>query len=239
MSSLRRKRKSITKDIISIRINDKNNYFRHRQNLRGRSMNISNSGPQTYFNFPPSECPPELAAGGRLCAYKVWCYRKHRCSRCTGCPQCLSDGEVCSAFPGLGRNFHEGCWPLHLETSLMIALGVSFCWKHFVGVAAWPRMGCPPPAHHFCSPQRRGWCFLQSGHFPSGSLPWAAPETQKSTNKGKKAHFQCWAGPLQHLPPLPLEQQLRGRESMRLRVTLTQVPGALFKISLTSFVKWE
>lgn len=199
MSSLGRKRKSITKDIISIGINDKSNHFRHRQNLRVRKKH-------EYFHlrvrlsFPPSECPPELAAGGRLCACKVWCYRKHRHSRYTDCPQDLEGGEVCSAFPGPRRNFRKGYWALHLETSLVIALAVSVCWKRSAGVAAWPRMGLPPPVPPFCFPHHCCWGFLQPGGPHSASLLWASPKTQKSTNKGKKARYLVPAGQLQHVP---------------------------------------
>lgn len=122
--SLKRKSKNTTKDIISIGISD--------TTLDpGKSKGKENAWIFPTWghtiNFPHSECPLELAAAYHLYVCKVLCYRKHQHSRCTDCPQRLQAGRVCLASPGLHRNSHKGCWALHLQTSLVIALKVGFC----------------------------------------------------------------------------------------------------------------
>lgn len=76
-------------------------YYKHKnqwqkQPLQTRAKSMRKEGAwifptriTDFFSSPPSECPPELAAAGHLCACRIWCYRKHRHSRYTDCPRCL------------------------------------------------------------------------------------------------------------------------------------------------------
>lgn len=200
--SLKRKGKRTTKDIISIGISDT---APDPGPSKGKEDSwIFPTWGHTLKNFPHSECLQELAAAYHLYAYKVWYYRKHQHSHYTDCPQSLQAGRVCLAFPVLHRNSHRGCWVLHLETSLVIALKVGFCWKHFVGAVVWPLKKPLVLAHLFCPPHCCCWSFEALGDCHSGSFVWAAPEIQNIDNKGgnslftaRKARCRLNSSPLQ------------------------------------------
>lgn len=144
----------------------------------------------TLKNFPHSECLQELAAAYHLYAYKVWYYRKHQHSHYTDCPQSFQAERVCLAFPVLHRNSHKGCWALHLEMSLVVALKVGFCWKHFVGAVVWPLKEPLVLVHLFCPPHCCCcWSFEAPGDCHSGSFLWVAPEIQNYHQQRGKIHY--------------------------------------------------